>query len=283
LHARGDIAVRSPEILGAHSGAMTSSHEPHLQAPLDQPLPTTGPRTGLAAQLDSEWSRLRHSDRTLDSVRSWAPHFDEPTAEMITHVDDLDRVIEATQARRGPPGERLFRGLVGLAAQEQLAGRIVVQRLLPGVLSATPRYRTLCEHDDPIGAAFGALWLAIAAFDGERRHGPAAAAIISDTMFIAFRRRTRLRSTDEAPIEPHTLDDEPATPTSCAFVELADIIGAARTADVPTYDIDLIRHLVRAESPGLVARQRKITPRTVRNHRDRAVERIRDAVGIPAA
>jgi len=259
--------------------AMTSSHEPDVPAPPDPPVRATG----LTAQLDREWSRLRRSERSLGLVRSWAGRFEPGIAELIAAADDLDQVLEATHAHRGPPGERLFRGLVALSASEQLAGRIIVQRLLPGVLTATKRYRGLCEHHDPVGEAFGSLWLSIAAFDGEHRHGPAAASIISDTMFIAFRRRTRLFSTDEQPVEPRALDDEPAGPAPCALIELADVIGSARRAGVPTYDIDLIRHLVRAESPGLVAQQRKITPRTVRNHRDRAVERIRDAVGIVVA
>jgi len=201
----------------------------------------------------------------------------------MRRIEDLDQLIDGSHAQGGRLGETLFRTLVTLAADDQLAGRVLVQRLLPGVLATTKRYRSLCEHTDPIGEAIGALWIAISTFDIDQRRGPAAASIISDTMFIAFRRRVRRRAATEEPIEPGVFDDVPTSSEPCALVELADIVGEARRAGVATHDIDLIRHLVRAGSPGLVARQRQVTPRTVRNHRDRAVEHIRQATGIVLA
>jgi hypothetical protein len=262
---------------------MTSSpgHDTRYRAATTPDRPTDG--HSLTAQLDREWAGLRRCPRALRRARSWADRVTPDLTALVGDVDNLDQIINRTHAERGESGERLLRALLILATDDRLAGRVVVQRLLPGVLATTKRYRGLCEHHDPIGEAIGALWVALATFDVEQRRGPAAASIISDTMFAAFRRRARLRSADEEPIEPRALDNEPSTSTTCALVELAEVVGDARRAGVPTHDIDLIRHLVRAGSPGLVARQRQVTPRTVRNHRDRAIGRIREAMGIVIA
>jgi hypothetical protein len=211
-------------------------------------------------------------------VRSWATRFDPQLASIMRAVESLDDVIVETHASRGATGERLLRALVSLAPEDQLAGRVVVQRLLPGVLVAASRYRRLCDHHDPISEAMGALWISIASFDGERRHGPVAASIISDTMFAAFRRRLRLKSADERPIEPNVFDEYADTTGRCPFVEFAAVVRDARLGGVPTHDLDLLRHLVRAESPRRVAQERQVTQRTIRNHRARAIARVRDAI-----
>ena len=59
-------------------------------------------------------------------------------------------------------------------------------------------------------------------------------------------------------------------------------MNEAQAAGVPTYDLDLLRHLVRAESPSRTARERNVTPRTIRNHRDRAIGKVRQALAIAA-
>ena len=43
-------------------------------------------------------------------------------------------------------------------------------------------------------------------------------------------------------------------------------------------DLDVVRDIVRADSIADVATERGVTTRTIRNHRRRAVERIRAAI-----
>lgn len=245
---------------------------------MTSPAPHATTSCRITAQLDREWTTLHRAFHSIHQVRSWSTHVDAQLCPILDAVESLDDVIAATHAACGSTGERLLRELVRLAPDDQLAGRIVVQRLLPGVLAAAKRYARLCNHDDPIAEAVGALWISILSFDGERRRGPVAASIISDTMFAAFRRRLRLRSTDEQPTEPHSFDDHEALAPGCPFVELATIVREARLCGVPTSDLDLLRHLVRAESTGRVAHERRVTPRTIRNHRSRAISRVREAI-----
>lgn len=231
----------------------------------------------IAVQLDHEWRLLRRSPRAIARVRAWSSDAAPAFAELVRSVDDLQDLVDATHAGQRH-GDAVLTALIELAVDDQLAGQLLIRRLIPGVLSAVRRYGRLCEHTEPVSEAIGALWIAIRRYDIERRPRDVAAALISDTMYLAFRRRMRLRSTAELPAEPQAFADQAVeTPTS-AFLELAEVIADARVAGVPTHDLELLRHLVRAESPGLVARQRNVTPRTVRNHRDRAVDRVHRAV-----
>ena len=64
-----------------------------------------------------------------------------------------------------------------LARHDALAGRIVVQRLLPGLISAAAKYRFLSEAGDPAEEAVGAAWIAIRNYDVTRRTRHVAAAV----------------------------------------------------------------------------------------------------------
>jgi hypothetical protein len=259
-----------PVSLEVHGVAMSSTAQ--------QPATRPALAGTITDQLDREWAALRGKPQSIRRVRSWATSLDPELASAVRAVESLDDLISETHASRGGAGERLLRTLVSLALEDQLAGRVVVQRLLPGVLVAASRYGRLCDHRDPIAEAMGALWISIASFDGDRRHGPVAASIISDTMFAAFRRRLRLKSADERPIEPNVFDEYADTTALCPFVEFAAVIREARLGGVPNHDLDLLRQLVRAESSQRVARDRQVTPRTIRNHRARAITRVRDAI-----
>ena len=54
------------------------------------------------------------------------------------------------------------------------------------------------------------------------------------------------------------------------------LLAEARAAGVPTADLDLVRDLGGRRLTRPVAATRQVTPRTVRNHRDRAAARLRE-------
>jgi hypothetical protein len=103
-------------------------------------------------------------------------------------------------------------------------------------------------------------------------------------VFQAFRRPLRRRSCTEqvcppSKFVPTPCSDEPAT----ALDEFVTMLREAQRAGVPASDLDLLRQLVRAGSPGVVARQRNVTPRTIRNHRDQAIDHVRTALAVGVA
>ncbi len=243
-------------------------------------------RSLLLERLDAEWAHLRTSRRALRTVRTWATSFPgHPLADLVVDLTDLDQIRQATQRRSD--GERsddaLLLALVELARCDELAGRIVLQRLLPALIVNARRYRSYTDRTDPIAQIVPAAWLAIRSYDVERRRHHVAASLISDAVFQAFRRPLRRRSATEEVMSPTEFlttacHDGPAT----ALDEFVTVLRDARSAGVPSYDLDLLSQLVRVGSPGVVANQRNVTPRTVRNHRDRAVDHVRTALAVAA-
>jgi hypothetical protein len=246
--------------------------------PSPGPDPSGHLTTRFAQRLDAEWQHLRRSRRSLRLARSWADGDpDHPLAAVVAAIDDLDDLVAATQ-RGCPAADAILLRLVELARHDELAGRIVIQRLLPALVSRSVSYR--CFHDgvDPVSISVPAAWLAVRAYDTTRRRHQVAASLLSDAVFTAFRQPLRRRSAGEVIRPAGTFIEMTAEPAPSGIEELAAVVREARTAGVPDHDLELIRELARAESPRLVAADRRVTPRTVRNHRDRAVARVRLAI-----
>ena len=242
---------------------------------------------GLLARLDDEWAYLRTSRRALRTARSWA-HADpgHPLAAVVADLRDLDDLRLATQRGAGSEhsDDAILLALVELARGDELAGRVVLQRLLPALILRAVRYRSFHDRSDPIGQVIPAAWLAIRSYDVGRRRRHVASSLISDAVFQAFRRQLRLRSRTErvcppSDFVPTPCHDEPAT----ALDEFVTVLREARWAGVPAGDLDLLRQLVRVGSPSVVAQQRQVTPRTIRNHRDRAIDHVRTALAVGVA
>ena len=242
---------------------------------------------GLLARLDAEWAHLRISRRALRTARGWADRYrDHPLAAVVADLSDLDDIRQATQRTNDPdrPDDAILLALVELARTDELAGRCILQHLLPALIGHAMRYRSFTDKTDPVGQVVAAAWLAIRSYDVERRRRHVASSLISDAVFQAFRRHLRLRSQSEQICSPTTFiatphHDEPTTPLD----EFVTVLRDARQAGVPSRDLDLLRHLVRVGSPKGVAEQRNVTPRTIRNHRDRAIDHVRTALAVEVA
>lgn len=237
-------------------------------------------------RLDAEWEHLRTSRRALRAARGWwADQPDHPFRHLVADVDDLDTIVAVTQRDGGSPddGDAILLHLIDLARTDELAGRLVVQRLLPALISRTKRYAPFHRSIDPMEIVIPAAWLAVRSYDTVRRRRNVASSLLSDAIYAAFRQPYRRRSATETVRPIGHFVTMPSTDTEpTALEELADAVRAARRAGVPTHDLDLVRHLVQTGSPGLVARQRCVTPRTIRNHRDRAIVHIRQALDVAA-
>ena len=227
----------------------------------------------LGRRLDRDWLCLRTHRPSLARARSWQ------LLPAPVSVVDLDQFIVATQHDGGDEAERLLAGLVLVARSDDLAARIVVQRLLPGLVSHSSRYRFRCDGADPIDIAVPALWMAITRFAVERRPRHIAASLISDAISLGFRQSSR-RSVPLEPMEPNAFDHRPLVAHEPTIEELAAVVALARQQGVAKEHLDLLRHLLRAGSPTQVAIDRGVSTRTVRNHRDRAIRRVRQAIAV---
>ncbi len=244
--------------------------------------PTERPRhnTPLLVELDREWARLRRRPQILRHVRRWS--HDPALAPIVTDIRDLDELVGATSpgAGRVGSGDEILRSLIVVATEDELAGRIVLQRILPGLITRSRRWDGHARGGDACDVSIGAAWLAIRTFDVRTRLHHVAPALIADALWIGFRRDARRKVEQEVPVPASVLMAYAAPEHEAGpLAALAGTLRAADRAGVPAADLELMRRLVVAGSPSQAARQCKVTVRTIRNRRDAATWRIRRALG----
>ncbi len=244
--------MRPPVRGGRHHRRMTS---------LGARRPNTGGRLSL------EWTRLRTRPEHLAAATAWRLT-DGP-------IRSLDEILTAVGYEREPSAEaeRRLRQLVELARSDELAARVVIQRILPGLLAVVRRRRG--ASDDVFEELVGAAWIAVRTYNPTRSPGSIAAALISDADYAAFRAAGRRRSSGEHPVDAR-LDDRPHVhePSSCE--QLAELLADAAEAGVAGDDLDLLRQLLDSPTAIQLAEVLQITPRTIRNRRDRITSRLRE-------
>ncbi|MDW3214865.1 MAG: hypothetical protein R8G01_12755 [Ilumatobacteraceae bacterium] len=223
--------------------------------------PDTGGRLAL------EWTRLRTRPDHLRRASTW---------QILDHpVGSLDEILDAVgyESDPTPDAELRLRQLVTLARDDELAARVVIQRILPGLLAVVRRRRGQADHvfEELIGAA----WIAIRTYNPTRRPRSVASALISDADYNAFRAASRRRSSTERSVDPQAAQvPHVHEPSSCE--QLAELLADAADAGVAPEDLELLRQLLAAPTTIELAAVLQITPRTIRNRRDRITSRLRE-------
>lgn len=223
----------------------------------------------LGHRLWREWSQLRHRPDLLQRAAGWQV--------VEAPLRDLEQVLVAVghglPAR--PDHEVALRRLVDRAVTDQLAARVVLQRILPGLLALVRRSGRMA--DEPFDELAGAAWISITTFDPARAPRCLAAALIDDARHRAFRAPLRRASAGEVPVEVDP-DRAPAADTQHPTDELTELFALATDAGVSSDDLDLLRRLLAARQVADVAAELGVTTRTVRNRRAAVTGRLRELV-----
>ncbi len=232
-------------------------------------LGSTPSQTG--RRLAREWHHLRTRPDALLKAAGWGV--------VEGSICDLDQVLTAVgfETPRTPDVEQRLRRLVAIATDDELAARVLVQRLLPGLLAVVRRRRSGGYGDTAFDELLATLWISIRTYNPNRNPSCVAAALISDADYRAFRSAARRRSATERPV---AIDDSTvaASHELCASDELAELFSEAIEAGIDRDDIEMLRQLVAAPRAIDLARQLNVTPRTIRNRRDRITDRLREVV-----
>ncbi|MEX2626617.1 MAG: hypothetical protein WD225_07015 [Ilumatobacteraceae bacterium] len=224
----------------------------------------------IGPRLETDWAHLCRQPGAIVAARSWH----------VTHVhfDHLDELLGL--AGYGRPGdaecEHVLTRLVLTARDEPLAGRIVLQRLLPGLLARVRRRRDWYRGTtDVLEELVTAAWIVICEFDPRRHPSCLAAALIAGADHLAFGREQR-RAEPVDPYDPRQLDlvIDPTPPTPAD--ELAAVLDDARHAGVRDVELGIVHGLLDVGTPSGLATELGVTVRTVRNRRDRVASRLRE-------
>lgn len=239
------------------------------------PRPTRARISALSCDLDREWQRLRRRPSTLARANAWGL--------VPVPVTDLQQLLVAVGYRAAgvtapdPVGqnERLYR-LLQRARSDDLAARIVLQRMVPGLVVDLARRADRDRHaENRFEELIGSAWISIRLARVAPGATCVAGRLMDDAWYRAFKAPRRRRSAQELVVDPGTFQQMPDEADPTPFEELAAIVGEARRRGLDADDLRLIQALVGAESARDLAAERRVTPRTVRNHRNRVVHSLR--------
>ncbi len=250
--------------------------------------------TRLSTRLNLDWDHLRRSRAARRRARNWnvpiafenSPEPGPSTSIPATSDDVLDHILQATRH-----SEVVLYRMLELARDDELAARLVLQRLLPGLLVSAQRSRSDL-HPERFDDLMGAAWLVIRTYNFDRQPSCLAAAMIRSSEHLAYKAAARRRSASEIssdrPEELHPTDnsrnDDPTTSPMCSvfghdpLLEFLDVLREATAIGLDEEDLGLVRRLVNGASTSTLANDFGVTSRTIRNRRQAAATRIRHAV-----
>lgn len=240
----------------------------------------TAPHRTTPQRLFLEWDELRRRPATRRRIARW----DLPGPG----TDDLDEVLRRAGYagdRRSEVSDQYLHRLLTMAAHDELAARVVLQRILPGLV-VTARRRGRIEPGGPTRSfdeLVASAWLVIRTFPVERRTRRIAANLLQDVEYQTFVQRRRLRSCSE--VVSHELHRAPSDELDPARAvvddprrQLDELLQQASARGVARADVELLRTLGAGVEVDTVAEGLGISDRAVRARRAKAVERVRAAV-----
>jgi len=243
----------------------------------------------LFARLQREWQAINRRPAVLRRAAGWNLGIPFRSLDDIVTAagywsSAADRAAGGCAAggcnagRHVQDGNEVLGRLLLAARTDDVAGRVVLQRLLPGLVACSRRWggHRRGGSVDAFDELLSAVWVIIREFPVERRRGNLAGKLLRDAEHRAFGRAGRRMMVVEV-TAPHLLD----VPMEAVVLrepseELAEVVACARS--LSEYDLQLIELFAQGRSMLEVAAALDVSERTVRNHRDAVVHRLRAAV-----
>jgi len=237
-------------------------------------------RNHLGRDLAGDWEHLVRSHRHLDlaaELRSTGYREYPGAGATPGSPDDTDHDDPGAADAR-------LADLVRSAAHDTLAARVVLQRLLPGLISIARRRgdgwgQVIHVYDDLLANA----WIVIRCYPIERRPVHVAANLLRDIEYQTFTRPARLRRVATETIDPARPGHEPVDRRNDegsrhAFVELVEVLATARDAGIDTDSLQFAARIASGHTLAELAAIDGVSERAERYRRTTVVRRLQQAV-----
>lgn len=244
------------------------------------PHPTSLPPTFMA-RLQREWDVLARRPAVLRRATDWQLGVPFRSLDDLTAAAGLrptGRAATAVATSAGisadqPSPDTVLHRLVALARHDDLAARVVLQRLLPGLVAVARRWARRPDGGrDALEEVVTAAWVVVRTYPLERRPHHLAANLLRDAEYHAFVRANRATVVPE--LVPGDTLDRPVEPDEPGDT-LADIVAVARRGALTERDLALLALLLDGAGTARIAAELEVSVRTVGNHRDALVHRLR--------
>lgn len=253
-------------------------------------------RLPTATRLWLDWDALAGSRTNVRRANAW-----ELPGEPVRHLDEVLTRAGYGQSVTDDDCDHYLSLLTGLAHHDELACRVVVQRILPGLIAiAIRRGRIVVE-----GASFAldqlvsSAWMVIRGYPIDRRPRRVAANLLRDIEYQSFVREARTkRSRTEVPADSWTIvngeslsatrglpirgsstpitDEDPVAAAS----ELSNLLHDLERLGLRAMDREAIDEMLSDRLSPESAKLAGISARALRDRRAAAIKRSQELLGI---
>lgn len=210
---------------------------------------------------------------TLRQASAWGL-----TDAPLTSLNELLVLTGLGSNLADPSYDETLRRLVLLARSDELAARVVLQRMLPGLSASAKRFSSTFDSQlDALDELLSEAWTIIRSFPIERRDRYVIKNLLRDCEYHAFLKARRRLLVHEL-IDPATFDwSAPSAPEPAAepLSVILELLQRARDAGMSDADLAVATALLNNRTVKQAASQLQVTDRTVRNRRHALVRQLR--------
>jgi hypothetical protein len=232
--------------------------------------------SGPGRQIIDEWARLTRRPAVLRTVNQW-----EFLPRPARDLDDLLMLCGFGTAVDDAEGDHVLWNIVRLAQTDELAARVTLQRIMPSLLSIARRRGRMSSSgiNGALSDAITTAWIVIREFPHDRRHNKIAANLVRDTEYYAFVRDARLKRVEEAQIGDEMISQLPSPEAPLSpEMELDEVLIDAQELGVNNDHIEFLSLIGSGIHSHDLAYELGVSPRTIRNHKRRAIDAVRDVM-----
>jgi hypothetical protein len=227
----------------------------------------------LVTRLQVQWGEITHSAPALTRARVWFPDV------TITDLDDVLTLVGFHGRRIDVEADARLLHLVTVARHDDLAARVVLQRLVPGLLTIAgrrTRYTGGRVHE-VFNDLASAAWLLVRTYPVERRPTKVAVNLLRDAEYEIFVRHAR-RLVSRSERITAWVPDTPVPDDDHAGTCLVEVLRLGRDCGMPDHDLRLLAELASGRHPDVVAASLGCSTRSVRNRRNAMARALRAAL-----
>jgi DNA-directed RNA polymerase specialized sigma24 family protein len=223
--------------------------------------------------LVQEWSALSIAPSTLRRVNGWGL-----PGKRVANLDEvLIRAGFGLEATDSVGDQYLFK-LVIRAANDELATRIVLQRLLPPLISIAARRGKLARggFDEALTDTVAQAWIQIRTYPIEKRPIKIASNLVRDSEYFAFVRDSRLKQLAVA-WGDDAIDMIPTPETQLnSEDEIVNLLAEASKWNLGPRSLSVLQQLADGKSFRTIASDAGVNIRTVHTWRRAAINELRE-------
>jgi hypothetical protein len=230
----------------------------------------------LLSRLQREWTLISTRRSCVERASTW-----KLTPRVIGSLDELLVLTGLGPGPVDPSSDETMRKLVAVARHDDLAARVVLQRMLPGLSAIAKRHSDGFDTQlDAFDELLSEAWAVIRSFSIETRDRYVIKNLLRDCEHQAFlkprRRRLVQELTDPTELDLPMNEDEFDQEPLAAIVEL---LGRARKAGMAEADVAMVVTLLNTSTVKQAAAALHVTARTLRNRRQSVIHQLRELAG----